>query len=205
MSRHGAIVLAAGRSRRLGQAKQRLIHQGQTLEQRAVALALATMPAELLLVRAADDCSALPTGALRCVRAPSGGMGRSLAAAVAASALPGTARLHAAARAADDSDADSDTGAWLILLVDQIGLQAAHLQALLALWRREPLTPVASRYAGTVGVPALLPWHWRSRLLELGADEGARAWLRNEPGLRTIDAPELALDLDDPASLARLR
>jgi CTP:molybdopterin cytidylyltransferase MocA len=124
-------------------------------------------------------------------------MGCSLAAAVAASEL---ARPDQGA-----GDERSEAGAWLVLLVDQISLHADHLQALLALWRRDPLRPVASRYADTVGVPALLPWHWRSRLLQLSADEGARAWLRKETALRSIAAPELAVDLDHPDQLGLLR
>jgi molybdenum cofactor cytidylyltransferase len=186
MTTHGVIVLAAGDSRRLGQPKQQLRLHGQTLEQRAVALAAATGPAELLLVRRAADSAPLPTSIappLRRIVAPAGGMGRSLAAAVAASQLV--------------------NAGWLVLVVDQPGLDGGHLEALLRLWHADPTRPVASAYADTFGVPAVLPWCWREHLLRLDADQGARALLRAEPELRCIRAPVLAEDLDRPADLQR--
>jgi molybdenum cofactor cytidylyltransferase len=189
MSAHGAIVLAAGLSQRLGQPKQQLRYQGQTLEEHAVALAAATRPAELLLVRAGTDGSPLPAlpqppaPPLQLVIAPAGGMGRSLAAAVASSQLVGAG--------------------WLVLLVDQPGLDEAHLEALLRLWRTDPSRAVASAYADTCGVPAILPYSWRQWLLQLDGDQGARALLRAEPELRSISAPVLAQDLDEAEDLQR--
>ncbi len=189
MSAHGAIVLAAGLSQRLGRPKQQLRYQGRTLEARAVALAAATGPTELLLVRAATDGSPLPAlpqppaPPLQLVIAPAGGMGRSLAAAVAASQLVGSG--------------------WLVLLVDQLGLDDTHLDALLRLWRTDPSGAVASAYADTCGVPAILPCSWRQRLLQLDGDRGARTLLRDEPELRTVSAPVLAEDLDQAEDLER--
>ncbi|MCB1626409.1 MAG: nucleotidyltransferase family protein [Xanthomonadales bacterium] len=181
MISHGAIVLAAGTSRRLGQPKQQLQLDGQTLEARACSLAAATQPQELLLVRRPVDQTPLPALRLQRIVAPPGGMGLSLATAVGASRL--------------------NEGGWLVLLVDQPALNLPHLQALLAAWRVDPEYPVASAYAGQVGVPALLPYHWRDRLLRLDGDVGARHWLRQEPGLTAIDAPELSADIDRPEDL----
>ncbi|MEO6103505.1 MAG: NTP transferase domain-containing protein, partial [Pseudoxanthomonas sp.] len=47
---HVAIVLAAGGSRRLGQPKQLLTREGETLVRRAVRLAAATAPSQVVLV-----------------------------------------------------------------------------------------------------------------------------------------------------------
>lgn len=181
MSRHGAIVLAAGQSRRLGQPKQALLLEGRSLEQRACELAAATDPLELLLVRAADDDRPLPALALCRIDTAPGGMGLSLATAIAAS----TAHVDG----------------WLVLLVDQPALDLAHLRALLDRWRQQPGQPVASAYADTVGVPAVLPLGWRDRLLQLQADSGARAWLRSAPNLALVRNEALAADVDLPQDL----
>lgn len=181
MSRHGAIVLAAGQSRRLGQPKQALLWEGRSLEQRACELAAATDPVELLLVRATNDDRPLPALDLRRIDAVPGGMGLSLAAAIAAST--------------------ADIDGWLVLLVDQPALDLNHLQALLACWREQPTRPVASAYANTAGVPAILPLGWRDRLLQLQGDRGARIWLRAAADLVLVRNDALAVDLDLPQDL----
>jgi CTP:molybdopterin cytidylyltransferase MocA len=95
-------------------------------------------------------------------------------------------------------------GAALVLLVDQPNVDAAALERLVAAWRLRPGVPAAARYDGRVGVPAILPRrHWRA-LQALRGDEGARALLRAEPMLTTVDMPEAALDVDTPADLRRL-
>ena len=181
---HAAVVLAAGRSQRLGQPKQALQLGGQSLEARALQLAARTSPAQLLLVRAAADRRLIPAlgeVTVTTVVAPPGGMGIS---------------IRSAALALDPSVAGI-----LILSVDQPHLDHLHLLDLLRHWREQPNRPVASAYAGIVGNPAVLPYSWRSRLLSLDKDQGAREWLRDESDLATVSNPALAADVDTPADL----
>ena len=58
--RHGVVLLAAGASRRLGRPKQLLVLEGETLVHRAARLALATRPADavVMLGHAADAVAA---------------------------------------------------------------------------------------------------------------------------------------------------
>ena len=185
---HAAVLLAAGRSKRLGQPKQTLEIDGQSLELRALRLAAQTLPAQLLLVRASDDprpSPELPGSSIQLVSAPPGGMGRSLRAGIEA--------------------ADEAIDGYLLLTVDMPYLDLDHLQALLRRWQQQPAQPVASAYADTVGIPALLPRSWRQRLCQLEPDQGARQWLRQRTRLATIRNPALAFDIDTPADLARLR
>ena len=49
-SAHDAVVLAAGGSRRLGQPKQLLTRDGETLVHRGVRLAMETAPRRLLVI-----------------------------------------------------------------------------------------------------------------------------------------------------------
>jgi len=84
---HAAVVLAAGRSQRLGQLKQALQLGGQSLEGRALQLAARTSPAQLLLVRAAADRRPIPAlgeVTVTTVVAPPGGMGISIRSAALA-------------------------------------------------------------------------------------------------------------------------
>ncbi|MBW8367238.1 MAG: nucleotidyltransferase family protein, partial [Arenimonas sp.] len=157
--RHGVLLLAAGGSKRLGQAKQLLEFGGESLVHRAARLALQTAPADAVLVLGAHADAVLAgvaTLALRPVRCADWqhGMGASL--------RDGLAALSPACDGA------------LVLLCDQPDLDADHLLALVDAWRRDPSRAAASAYAGVLGVPALLPRDWFKELAGLDADGGAR-------------------------------
>ena len=188
--RHGAVLLAAGASRRLGRPKQTVLIDGEPLVARMAGLALATDPRALIVSLGAQaDAVRGALGDLgddprvRCVVATewARGMGASLRAGLAA--LP------------DDCDAA------LVLLCDQPALTVAHLDRLLAAWRARPDTASASLYAGVPGVPALLPRAWWSAL-DAQADRGARDLLRARAAeISAVEAADLARDLDTPEQL----
>ena len=185
--RHGVVLLAAGGSKRLGQAKQLLALGGETLVHRAARLALATSPGDAVLVLSAHADAVLAgvaTLALRPVRCADWerGMGASLRAGLAALS-PGCA------------------GA-LVLLCDQPDLEAAHLHALVEAWRTDPARAAASAYAGVLGVPALLPRPWFADLAALDGDRGARDLLRQRAAdVHALPCAPLARDIDVPADL----
>ena len=183
--RHGLLVLAAGASRRLGEPKQLLQFEGESLVRRTVRAGLATAPAQALLVlgAASEAVSAevadLPVTKVHC-RDWEAGLGASLAAGL---------------RALDDS-----IDGALVLLCDQPALDATHLQALMAAWRANPTGAAASAYAGLLGVPALLPRAWFAELATSHDDRGARDLLRQRAAqVAAVPAPGLAADLDTPA------
>jgi CTP:molybdopterin cytidylyltransferase MocA len=187
---HGAIVLAAGGSSRLGRAKQLLLHRGETLVHRAARLALTTTPHDAVIVLGAHAGSLsshiddLPIRRVDCADWQTG-MGASLRAGVAALA--------------------ADCAGVLIVLCDQPALDAAHLQALCALWRERPEHGAASLYRGHAGVPALLPRTWFTDLDWRADDRGARDLIsarRDRIGLIANEA--LACDIDHPEDLAQL-
>lgn len=185
--RHAAIVLAAGASRRLGRAKQLVAIDGETLLHRTVRHVLATAPAELVVVVGSDASIAATIADLgtRCVTATGDGMGHSLSAGL-------------------DALATGCEGV-LIAVCDQPALDAAHLTALVAHWQAQPLRAVASGYARTFGVPALLPRAWFDETT-LDGDRGARALLRGREAEVVVVANEaLARDIDEPGDLAAYR
>ena len=183
--RHALLVLAAGASRRLGESKQLLRIDGESLVRRSARLGLATRPAQALLVlgAASEAVSAevadLPVTKVHC-RGWEAGLGASLATGLQA--------------------LDDGIDGALVLLCDQPGLEAAHLQALLAAWHANPTGAAASAYAGVLGVPALLPRAWFAELATGHDDRGARDLLRQRAAqVAAVPAPGLAADLDTPA------
>jgi molybdenum cofactor cytidylyltransferase len=180
ISTHGAIVLAAGASQRLGQPKQLLRLAGVSLVRHAAAAALATSPDETVVVVGAIDLSAalrgLPVRLAHCANWNEG---------LAASLRTGIAALSERCDAA------------LVILCDQPALTATHLATLVAQWRAHPQHAVCTRYAEVRGVPAVLPRAWFTALKGLHGDHGARELLRDASAtVIEIEAEALARDID---------
>lgn len=182
---HVAVLLAAGSSRRLGQAKQLLRQNGVALVRRMAECALATAPRELLVITGAET------------------------AAVRAALADINARLHhnpdwhsglasslqCAARALTAHD-----GAVLLLGCDQPLLQPTHLLQLLA--ASNPATGIAiSDYGSGAGIPVRVPASLLQQADQLRGDAGFKTLWAMQP-VQTVPAPALAFDLDTPADLA---
>jgi CTP:molybdopterin cytidylyltransferase MocA len=184
---HGALVLAAGASTRLGRPKQLVEIDGEPLLRRIVRALLATAPADLVVVLGHE--AARMRGALA---------GLPLRSVVVADSFHGmSASLRAGIVALDASCAGA-----LVTLTDQPALDAAHLVAMRDAWRIAPTRAVGSAYAGILGVPALLPRAWFADLGKLQGDIGARELLRaRRDEVIALAAPALARDLDTPADL----
>lgn len=190
-ARHGAVLLAAGASRRLGRAKQLVEIDGEPLLRRAAQALLATQPFETIVVlghQAARMREALDGLAVRCVVADDHAEGLS------ASLRTGLAALDARCEGA------------LVALTDQPALHADHLHALRGAWHAQPTRAIASAYAGVLGVPALLPRGWFDELARLDGDVGARELLRARAAdVVAVAAPLLEADLDTEADLRSAR
>lgn len=189
--RHGAVILAAGGSHRLGVSKQLSRVGAEPLVRRAARAALATHPFRTVVAVGADaDATFAAVADLDVERVEvtewAQGMGASLRAAVQA--------------------CDGHCDGLLVLLCDQPALTAAHLQRLLAAWRDAPHKAIASAYAGTVGVPAILPCAWFAELAHLSGDRGARELLRGRADqVIPVAEPELTHDVDVPDDLRAAR
>ncbi len=139
---HGAVLLAAGASRRLGHAKQLIEIDGEPLLRRAARALLATQPLECVVVLGHD--------AERMRAALAGWPVREVLAADHEEGLSASLRAGVAAL-------DARCAGALVALTDQPALQVDHLLALCDAWRAQPQRAVASAYADVLGVPALLP------------------------------------------------
>lgn len=185
LSEHGAIVLAAGASKRLGRPKQLVEIDGEPLLRRVVRRVLATTPRDCVVVldESARFDAVLAGLAVRIVRIPDAATG------MAASLRAGVATLDASCAGA------------LVVVTDQPALDERHLEALCTTWRAKPRFAIASAYAGVVGVPALLPRSWFDAIATLTGDVGARDLLRGRADVIALGAPDLARDIDTPRDI----
>jgi CTP:molybdopterin cytidylyltransferase MocA len=192
--RIGAIILAAGASRRLGRAKQLVVYEGEMLLARAMRLVreagvpwvVVVLGAEYEVIRAAVDLSGV-----RVVRNEGWAQG------IAGSIHVG---LHELEKTAPDADG------VLILTCDQPRLNVSHMRALVeAFGARSGMEIVASEYAGGAGVPAIFPRGMFAELYALGGDKGARALLKEDGRVVVrVDFPDGEVDVDTPEDLTAL-
>lgn len=194
MSSQGLEILipAAGASSRLGHPKQLVEVDGQTLIRRVVALAESVQPAAIHVVLGAQreriERALAGCQSIRIHHNPDYFSG------IAGSLQTGLAQVRPACCAV------------LVLLPDQVYVSASDLQRLVSAWQTAPDRPAAAAYAGTFGVPAILPRALFGQVMALSGDRGARAILgacRDQ--LITVPMPGAAFDLDTPLDECLMR
>ncbi|WP_373548512.1 NTP transferase domain-containing protein [Haliscomenobacter sp.] len=187
----GIIILAAGASTRMGQAKQLLRIGGESLIQKAVKTALGTIFRPVLVVLGANREQIEPelqsTEILKVFNPDwSTGMGSSIATGLA-HLLQQTPSIQQV----------------LILVGDQPLLKVATLTALVELQSQTQAPLVVSRYTNTLGVPALFTQALFGDLAALHSAQGAKALIQQHlHQAAVLDFPEGALDLDTPEEWA---
>lgn len=189
----GAILLAAGESRRLGAPKQLVRYRGVTLVRRALDAALGSGAFPVILVlgahfeEVAAEAAGLPVLVVRNPEWPSG---------MASSLRCGLDALQEHA---------SNCPSALLMVCDQPMLEAAHLGLLL---QRQAAVGkvVAAQYGGRVGVPAVFPERYFQRLRAITGDQGARQILALLPPeeLEIVPLDEARLDVDTAEDVSRL-
>ncbi|MGA8108198.1 MAG: nucleotidyltransferase family protein [Acidobacteriaceae bacterium] len=188
--RIAAVVLAAGASTRLGQAKQLVRVESESLLHRTVRMALEAgcAPAVVVLGFEAERMRAELEGLDAVVAVHPGwaeGMGSSLRCGV-----------EAVCRMEPVPDE------VLVLVCDQPRLTAEHLRALLERQGESGAQITASAYASRIGVPAVFARELFGELLRLEGDQGARNLIRNHASeAEGIPWPEGTVDLDIPEDL----
>lgn len=187
----GILLLAAGASTRMGQAKQLLRIAGESLIQRAVKTALSTPFRPVVVVLGANREQIEPelvgSEVLKVFNPDwATGMGSSIATGLdfLLQRQPSIQQV-------------------LILVGDQPLLQTDTLAALVELQSQTQAPLVVSRYTDTLGVPALFTCVLFAELTALHGAQGAKALIqkyRNQAA--ALDFPEGALDLDTPEEWA---
>jgi len=188
----GAVVLAAGRSQRLGVPKQLLLYEGEPLLRRAVLAVRDSGAAPVVVVLGAEADRIAPVlGDIRVVRTITNynwttGLASSLAVGIKALLEAG------------------DSDGVLVTLADQPLVDAASLGKLLDAFSDEHRI-VASAYNGIIGVPAIFAQEHLTELMALTGDAGAGSWLRSRADTVTsIPLSAAATDVDTPSEAAEL-
>lgn len=185
--RVGAVILAAGASRRYGSPKQLVVVDGRTLLEHAIDTATnaGLTPVVAVVPVWLSRPASLLDNRLRWIRNPFPERGVSLSLRLGFEAL------------GDDAEAA------VILLGDQPRLLPERIDAILTARGQRPV--VASR-AGSVLAPPVLIERSHFRLIDgLRGDSGMRQLLRDHPELVTAVASAAhPMDLDTPDDLERL-
>jgi CTP:molybdopterin cytidylyltransferase MocA len=174
-------ILAAGASRRLGRPKQLLRFRGEPL--------LRVLAREVLSSRCYVVGAVIPAGEPE--------IARSLA-WLPIRVLENTGRdegMASSIRLATAWANEVGCDGLVLTLCDQVYLTGTHVDALIGAMGRG-ISIAASRYAGTMGVPALFRQSTLPLLLALRGDAGARSVIRATASVATVEWPQGAIDID---------
>jgi CTP:molybdopterin cytidylyltransferase MocA len=189
-----AVILAAGASRRLGQAKQLVRYGNETLLERTIRVTRDAGVSDIFVVLGAQRELISATIAFKNAEPV---FNENWEKGIASS-------IHAGLRELDARGLTSSS--VLIVSCDQPRLTAHHLKGLIGAFAAQDQASIAaSSYAGTLGVPALFPRAAFPQLLALRGDKGARALLLDPP-CPVIAVPFAGgeIDIDVPADLEHL-
>jgi molybdenum cofactor cytidylyltransferase len=190
----GAVILAAGKSSRLGQPKQLLQFRGRTLVRRIVDAAHEAGCSPIVVVIGSDkDKVARELERTNAVIVEnvnwSDGMGTSIRSGVQRS-LDGAPNVEAI----------------VLLVCDQPLVDSHTIEQLIALGAKTKKAIVASSYAGTLGVPALFDRSCAEELLRLDDASGAKPIIfSNHDRVAEFPFPEGQIDIDMAADYEKLR
>ena len=179
------IILAAGNSSRLGQAKQLKLLNGKTLLERIFDAGEASECSELIVVLGFDleqMANAIRDRKAIIARNESWetGMGSSIAA--------GIRKI---------SELELDVEAAIVSVCDQPYSNTELFNKMIATFKANRKNIVACQYDGIIGTPALFPARCFSRLAQLQGHEGGRKLLRDPAEKVTaIDFPKGSIDID---------
>jgi molybdenum cofactor cytidylyltransferase len=183
------LILAAGESSRLGEAKQLVTYRGQSLIRRSALLAM-KISREVFVVTGsqAEDVSAeLEDVSATCIinHDWQSGMGTSISIGVKA--------------VGDQADG------ILILLCDQWMLSGKDLDRMVSAWKRQPGTACIATWKDSYGPPVIFPRRLFGNLENMRGKSGAKSILEGEQEFTRVPLSNACFDLDTPEDLARLR
>jgi molybdenum cofactor cytidylyltransferase len=187
------VVLAAGRSARLGRPKQLLSFVGGSLVQHAVSVALSSGLGPVLVVtgsnREAVESELRGLGVHTCYNPDwEEGMGASIRQGVEAA-----------------QELDQDTDGLIFMVCDQPYITASLLQHLLETQHETGQKIVASAYGGIRGTPVLYHRSLFEELKALSGDKGARPVLdRHEGDIATVPFGSGSMDIDTEGDYEKL-
>jgi molybdenum cofactor cytidylyltransferase len=190
MASVGAVVLAAGNSSRLGEPKQFLKFNGETLVHSAVRAALDGGCEIVCVVTGAEPESVESAVAdLHPLLVHNDEWQRGIGSSIRS----GVQRLR-------------DCSAVVLLACDQPALNTSIIHALIRTHEETGRPIIASHYAETLGIPALFSCDCFEELLRLPDDHGAKALITADPNrVAEIEFADGEMDIDTPKDLETWR
>ena len=193
LSSIGIVILAAGASTRMGTPKQLLPYQGRNFIQHTVEIAVASICHPIIVVLGAyaeqirQEVSHFPVQVVENLQWNEG---------MSSSIKVGINALNAF---------DENIEAVVLLLCDQPFLSAEIINQLVDTYRSTNKPIIASKYAETLGVPALFNRRFFTELTTLKQAEGAKkVMMKYSDEVFSISFPEGAIDVDTPQGYEQL-
>ena len=192
-SKIGIVLLAAGDSSRLGEPKQLLVHEGESLLQHSLNVATAVQAGPVILVLGAEAAIIREsTDSLSANVVINGDWQEGMASSIRC----GIAALQTIDPAAEGV---------ILMVCDQPFVRPALLQELISTQQTTRKLIVASRYAETFGPPVFFHQTLFPELLQLRGDVGARSVIRKHfPDVETIDFAKGTVDVDTKSDYQKL-
>ncbi len=183
-----AIILAAGASRRMGQAKQLLPYKGQTLLSHVINCAIASSCNSVIVILGANADQIEPeitSLAVKIVKNNTWNEG------ISSSIRCGIACVQ---------EQDLNIDGVVFLTCDQPFISAEIIKQLIEAYDSTNKPIIASQYGKTLGIPVLFSRSFFSELMQLKGDFGAKKIIKKYPDLVSkIDFPQGNIDLDSLA------
>ena len=193
--RFSCVLLAAGASRRLGEPKQLVRLDGETLIRHSAQKLIEIGAVEIVVVTGYESDNCLKELSDMPVRVVfnadwKDGMGSSLAAGVNHLSVP--------------------AAGVLVLLCDQWKVSRSDLRSLVDHWLTDISQVICAQWGSQRGIefgpPVIFPKSLFSELQKLNGDRGARPIIeKNRSGVTFVTTENAAFDLDKPADLVPMR
>ncbi|MDZ4835699.1 MAG: nucleotidyltransferase family protein [Candidatus Melainabacteria bacterium] len=212
MLKYSIAILAAGRSQRMGRAKQTTIFEGETLLARAIRVALESEVGDVKIVlgyQSEQIAASLQNESVSAVSNKS----TSEVSNKSITSYPNYVSIivnddwaegiASSIRSAVQDAIDCGSDALLFMACDQPYVDNALLRSLIEAFERTS-KPVVASYYGTPGIPAIFAKEKFSELLLLTGDKGAKRLIL-ESDAHLVPAPLAQHDVDTEADLDACR
>jgi len=188
------IILAAGKSSRLGKPKQLLIYQGKTFLQHAIDTANQSKAQPVIVVLGSNAdliLSEIDSSGIHVVINDDWETGMASTIRCGIQSIP---------------KLDSNVDGAILMVCDQPFVTPDLLNSLIEKQKETGKSIIASQYGDTIGTPALFQKQFFEKLIALEGDSGAkRIMMQHSDLLATISFPKGSIDIDTIGDYEALR
>ena len=177
------LILAAGKSSRMGTVKQLLKVEGKTLLEKAIATAIKIKNEGIVCVLGAHASAIQKQIDFKSVPFT---INKDYELGLSSSIISGIKHLQ---------EQKIQFDGILLLLADQPAIKGSYYQEMTALFLKEKNKIIASKYENNFGVPAIFPKSFVKDLLNIKGDKGAKEFLQKNE--KEILSPTMSVDLLD--------